>query len=182
MVVGWGSEPAYAGIVNSVQLTLSRGGEPLTDVAAGDIKVEVSFGDQKTTLDLEPAFVVGRFGTPGQYVAHLLPTRAGNYTFKFAGSHDGQKLDSTFTCGEQTFACIEETVAIQFPEKDPSLAELGDRIEREFPRVEQRVAAVRSDVGSSADTARLLGIIGIGLGAVALIVALVRGRGGKARA
>lgn len=180
MVVGWGSEPAYAGIMNSVQLRLARDGQPMTDVRAGEVKVEVAFGDQKVTLDLEPAFAVGRFGTPGDYRAPLLPTRAGKYTFTFSGAHDGQKIEGTFECGEQTFDCIADPEAVQFPEKDPSVAELGDRIEREFPRVEQRVAAVRDDVGSSADSAKLFGIIGMVLGALALIVAIVLGRGRKA--
>lgn len=180
MSVGWGTEPAYAGLMNSVHLGLSRNGRPMTDVRAGQVKVEVAFGDQKVTLDLEPAFAVGRFGTPGDYRAALLPTRAGTYTFTFSGSHDGQKIEGTFECGEQTFDCVGDPEAVMFPEKDPSVAELSQRVEREFPRVEQRVAAVRDDVGSSADSARLFGIIGIVIGIVALIVAVAAGRGRKA--
>lgn len=180
MVVGWGTEPAYAGIMNSVQMRLARDGQPMTDVRPGEVKVEVSFGDQKVTLDMEPAFAVGRFGTPGDYRAYLLPTRVGKYTFKFTGAHDGQKIEGTFECGEQTFDCINDPEAVMFPEKDPSVSELSERVEREFPRVEERVAAVRDDVGSSADSARLFGIIGIVIGIVALIVAVVMGRGRKA--
>jgi hypothetical protein len=31
-VVGFGAEPTYAGVPNSVQLILSRGGKPVTDL------------------------------------------------------------------------------------------------------------------------------------------------------
>lgn len=175
MNVGWGTEPAYANVMNTVHLGLSRGGSPMTDVKTGEIKVDVTFGNERVTLDLEPAFVVGRFGTPGEYQAPLIPTRAGTYVFRFTGSHDGIKIEGTFTCGEKTFSCIEDPKSIQFPAKDPSNAELNERLDREFPRVETKVTAVKSDAGS----ARLMGIIGIVLGLIALVVSLLRGRGSK---
>ncbi|HVL90370.1 MAG TPA: hypothetical protein VM841_09065 [Actinomycetota bacterium] len=180
MVVGWGTEPAYAGFMNNVHLGLTRAGQPMNDVRAGEVKVEVSFGEQKITLDLEPAFAVGRFGTPGTYRSPLLPTRAGKYTFRFSGSHDGQKIEGTFECGEQTFDCVSDPEAVMFPEKDPSVAELSQRVEREFPRMTSQVASIRDDVGSTADSARLFGIIGIVIGVIALVVALMTSRGRKA--
>lgn len=178
MNVGWGTEPAYANVMNTVHLGLSRGGQPMTGVKAGQIKVDVTFGNERLTLDLEPAFVVGRFGTPGEYRAPMIPTRAGTYVFRFSGSHDGIKIEGTFTCGEKTFSCIEDPKAIQFPAKDPTSAELNERLDREFPRVQTKVAAVKSDAGS----ARLMGMIGIVLGLIALAVSLLRGRGPKGAA
>ena len=61
MVVGWGTEPAYAGEVNSVQLLLVHHGEPVVDL--GDtLDVEVTFGDETQPFTLEPYFEVGEFG------------------------------------------------------------------------------------------------------------------------
>ena len=58
MVVGWGTEPAYASEVNSVQLLLVHDGEPVVDL--GDtLDVEVTFGDQTQPFALEPYFEVG---------------------------------------------------------------------------------------------------------------------------
>lgn len=177
--VGWTNEPAYANVMNGVHVGVSRGGQPSTGIKPGEIKVDVTFGNEKVTLDVEPAFVIGRFGTPGDYRAPLIPTRAGTYVFRVFGSHDGIKVDATFTCGEQTFNCIEDPKAIQFPAKDPSAAELSERLDREFPRVETKVASVGDAAGSKADSARMMGIIGIVLGAIALVVSLVRGRAAR---
>lgn len=178
MSIGWETEPAYANVMNNVFMALSRGGQPVTDMKPGEIKVDVTFGNERVTLDLQPAFVVGRFGSPGEYTAPLMPTRTGTYVFRFTGSHDGIKIDSTFTCGEKTFSCVEDPKAIQFPAKDPSGAELNQRLDREFPRVQTKVAGVKSEAGS----ARLMGMIGIALGLIALAVSLLRGRGPKGAA
>src|SRR4029453_4963359 len=42
-VVGWGTEPAYAGTTNSVQLVISNNGKPVTN--AKGLKAAVSTGD-----------------------------------------------------------------------------------------------------------------------------------------
>src|SRR5262245_6960442 len=78
MEVGWGTEPAYAGTENSVQLLLVHDGQPVTDL--GDtLTVVVSFGDRTQEFPIEPFFEEGEFGTPGDYRAWLIPTRAGTY-------------------------------------------------------------------------------------------------------
>ena len=53
MVVGWGEEPAHTGFKNSVELVLSRGGEPLTELRDG-LEVEVIYGDASVTLPPAP--------------------------------------------------------------------------------------------------------------------------------
>src|SRR5687767_7934947 len=76
MVVGFGTEPAYAGQPNSVQLRLVHDGEPVVDL--GDtLEVEVSFGDVTQEFPLEPNFAVGAFGEPGDYRAWFIPTAPG---------------------------------------------------------------------------------------------------------
>ena len=56
-----------------------------------------------------------------------------------------------------------------FPAKDPNNAELSQRIDRTSSRL-----------ADDTDTAKILGYVGIGLGALALIAAIARGRGKKA--
>ena len=81
MEVGWGTEPAFAGEVNSVQLLLVHDGQPVVDL--GDtLDLEVTFGDTTTPMTLEPFFGEGE-GTPGDYRAWFIPTSAGRYTFHF---------------------------------------------------------------------------------------------------
>jgi hypothetical protein len=105
--VGFGDEPAYAGAKNSVQLLLhdAKTDKPVTSI--GDqLKVDVTQGadsaandSQKMTMNIEPDFEVGEFGTPGDYRAFFIPTSPGTYTFHFTGSINGQKVDQKFTSG-----------------------------------------------------------------------------------
>ena len=102
--VGWGEEPAYAGIKNSVQLILATtSGKPVNDL--GDsLKLDVEFANQKITLPLVLNFDPDSGeGSPGDYRAWLIPTAAGDYTFHFTGSIGSQQVDESFTSSPTTF-------------------------------------------------------------------------------
>jgi hypothetical protein len=175
MVVGWGTEPAYAGEVNGVQLLLVHHGEPVVDL--GDtLDVEVTFGDETEPLTLEPFFEVGEFGTPGDYRAFLIPTEPGQYSFHFSGTIDGEEVDETFTSGPGTFDDVENPQAAQFPVEQPSTGELAERIDREVPRLTGSIEEAQAAANAAADdasSANTLGLIGIIVGAVGLTVAIV---------
>jgi hypothetical protein len=181
-VVGFGQEPAYAGIPNSAQLLLfDSSGNPITDL--GDtLDVEVGFGDQSATYPLEPFFEVGEFGTPGDYRAWFIPTRAGQYSFHFSGTVNGQKVDETFTSGPKTFDDVQDPTGVEFPVQDPTVGELSDRIGREVPRLETSIEGVRTDAvaasddASSASTLAIVAIVAGVLGLAVGVFALVRGR------
>lgn len=181
IVVGWGTEPAYAGFMNSVQMRISGAdGSPVTDVPSGAIKVEVSSGTEKTTLSMTPNFRVGVFGDPGDYRAFMIPTRAGSYTFTFTGTARGQKVAIKVVSGETTFDDIKDPGEVQFPAKDPTIDELKQRIDREIPRIEAQLASRLTVTTDSSASAKTFGYVGIGLGVVALllaIAALARKRG-----
>jgi hypothetical protein len=164
-VVGFGEEPAYAGQPNSVQLLLSDLKErPVTDL--GDsLSVEVVFGDQRTKLSLEPRFVVGVFGEPGDYRAYFVPSRPGRFTFHFSGTVKGQQVDETFTSGPKTFDDVQDPVEQMFPVKDPTTGQLAERLDREVARLESS--------NDNDGMARGLGIAGVAVGLVAVVVALV---------
>jgi hypothetical protein len=175
MVVGWGTEPAYTGEVNSVQLLLVHDGKPVVDL--GDtLDVEVTFGDQTQSFPLEPLFEEGEFGTPGDYRAWLIPTTSGQYSFHFSGTIDGEDVDETFTSGPTTFDDIEDPQSVEFPVQQPSTGELAERIDRVEPRLASSIEGVQTDVQATADdasSAKTIGLIGLVVGAIGLIVAIV---------
>ena len=178
MVVGFGTEPAYAGQPNSVQLILVHDGKPVVDLG-NTLDVEVSFGDETMPLEIEPFFAVGEFGEPGDYRAWFIPTRPGQYQFHFSGTIDGERVDETFTSGPKTFGDVENPAGIQFPIQDPTTGELAERIDREVPRLasaieDARVEAVaQANLASDVSRARTFGVIGLVVGGIGLIVAVM---------
>ena len=173
--VGWLHEPAYADEQNAVQFLLKDSkGNPVTDL--GDtLKVEVIYQTQKMpALSLNPTFDPDTgLGMPGEYLASIIPTRPGNYTFHFTGSVKGQSVDQSFTSSPTTFDEVKEPTAVEFPAQDPTRAQVSQRLDR----IDARVAAAQSTAKNDADLARNLAIAGIVLGAlgtVALIITLRR--------
>jgi hypothetical protein len=192
MVVGFGTEPAFAGQPNSVQLILEHDGEPVVDLG-NTLDVEVGFGDETMALELEPFFSVGEFGEPGDYRAWFIPTRSGTYSFHFSGTIDGEEVDETFTSGPDTFGDVGSPSDIMFPVQDPSTGDLAERIEQEIPRLNEAIEGVRTEtLGQAASAAedasaaseraaaasddaggaRTLGLIGLVVGALGLLVGI----------
>jgi hypothetical protein len=155
-VVGWWTEPAFANVPNGPEVTITTGPKEDPVVEGVELEVDVVFGEESITYPMEPAFVVGVFGDPGNYNADLFPTRPGTWTFRIYGTVEGQEVDEEFTSGEETFSDIEDPAALAFPAADPNNAQLASRLEEE---------------ADEAGSARTFGVIGVVLGAVALIIA-----------
>jgi hypothetical protein len=173
--VGWLHEPAYADEQNAVQFLLKDSkGNPVTDL--GDtLKVEVIYQAQKMpALSLNPTFDPDTgLGMPGEYLASIIPTRPGNYTFHFTGAVKGQSVDQSFTSSPTTFDAVKEPTAVEFPAQDPSRAQVSQRLDR----IDARVAAAQTSAKNDADLTRNLAIAAIVLGAlgtVGLIITLSR--------
>jgi hypothetical protein len=176
--IGFGTEPAYAGQPNSVQLLLNKHGKPVTDMT-DQLNVTVSFGGQTTDLAFEPNFEVGGDGTPGDYRAWFVPSQAGKYTFHLTGTLDGTKFDKTVTSGPSTFAEVQELSSVAFPKvQAPSTQELASRIDQDAQRA-QATATTASNAQSAAKTAKTIGILGLVVGAIGLGVAIVALTGRK---
>jgi hypothetical protein len=81
--IGWVNEPPIVGQQNAIVVNVSdtSGGDekPVEDVS--NLTVGVSYGGQSKTLTLQP---LGE-DTPGQFVAPILPTIAGQYTVNLGG-------------------------------------------------------------------------------------------------
>jgi hypothetical protein len=183
MVVGFGEEPAYAGMPNSVELLLTHDDEPVTDLRRGDLRVEISFGDESTEMDLEPNFLPGVYGEPGDYRAWFVPSQPGPYTFRIFGEVEGEEIDESFTSGPDTFSEAQPLAEASFPAVDtPSGDELATRIEQEAERAAESVAAAEArviaaeDDASSARSIALIALIVGALGVIAGIAGIARGR------
>jgi hypothetical protein len=169
--IGFFGEPAYVGIPNAVFLDLSKGGKPVTDL--GDaLTVTVGFGDQTS----DP-FVFQPLETPGQYQAPFVPSQAGAYTFTLSGTLDGVKFDLSLTSGPKTFDEVQDLAGATFPPVEaPTSADLAARIQQESDRTTAALTAATTagtDAQAAADSAKTVGIIGIIVGAMGLIVAIV---------
>jgi hypothetical protein len=172
--VGFGDEPAYAAQKNSVQLFLHNQSTDKPIVNLGPtLKVQVAYGSQKMpAITMEPDFEIGESGIPGDYRGWFIPTRPGTYTFHFTGSIRGQKVDETFKSGPTTFSNVEDPQSVEFPAKDPTVGQLNDLVGRQTNRLNQAVAAARSNASSKATTARNFALAAVALGAIALAVAV----------
>jgi hypothetical protein len=173
MVVGWIDEPALSGFKNAVQVIVTRAKDPVEN---GKLEVMILFGDrdsetQSDALPLEPSF-----GVPGQYEATIIPTRPGQYTFHITGRVGGAEIDEFFTSGPETYNDIQNPSDAEFPTRDPTRAELADRLERLDARVGQTLAEVKalgSESGTDIPTLIVAGLAAL-LGALALAIALLR--------
>ena len=165
LVVGWSSEPAYAGFGNEVQMivTETRGERPVED---GELEAEVVFGEsgESTTVTLDPSF-----STPNEYLGYIIPTRPGTYTFNFTGTVGGQTIEETFTSGPDTFNDVNNPAEAEFPEQDPTRGEIAEALDRLSSRVEELSAQEPAEDNGTdlalwiAIGAGVLALIGIGL-------------------
>jgi len=142
--IGWVEEPPVAGQQNAVLVSVSDtsggGHQPVEDVSA--LIVMVSYGGQSKDLALQP---LGE-DTPGQFAAPILPTIAGKYTINFGG-----KLGDTDVDAEVEVEEVQAASTFEFPSVQPT------------PQ-----SAPREPGDWFAWLGILLGLIGIGLGVIAL--------------
>ncbi|HTG47901.1 MAG TPA: hypothetical protein VK646_09625 [Actinomycetota bacterium] len=170
--IGFGTEPAYAGQPNSVQVILTEHGQPVVS-GANDLKATISFGGQQETQPLEPNFEVGGDGQPGDYRAWFIPSQPGPYTFHITGTVKGTKIDESVTGGPTTFSVVTDPAEAMFPAVNtPTNAQLASRIDQDAARLDAATSAA-NDAKSAADSSRTVAVLGMLVGAAGLIVAVV---------
>ncbi len=160
------SEPAYVGQLNAVDLTICKGDcqyatskEGMTTVTNGvadadkTLKVAIIAGSAAPlSIDL-----VANDEVPGKYTAHFVPGKEGDYSFHFAGTLEGTKIDETFVSGKDGFDGVETVQQYPATTSDSSTG-----------------TAASSDVNalkSQVSTATTFGIIGIVVGVLGLALA-----------
>ena len=174
-------------------MIISRDGKPATDLAGqlGKLKAHLYYGGkvdpkaEMVELPLEPHFGDG-WGTPGDYRSFFVPTQPGGYTVHLNGTLGAQKINLTIPSGPETFSDVNDPAKSAFPAvKDPTTAQLAQRLDREATRLTGTVAAAtaaQKAAEDKADQARMLALGGLIVGAVGLIVgALAWGRRSAAR-
>jgi hypothetical protein len=191
VLIGWLNEPSLVGQPNAVQLTITdHDGKPVADLAADDLKVVVSTaGQDSAPLPVTPAFDTEEgFGNAGEYHADLIPTAPGDYSFHVTGKIHDTAVDVTVASGPETFDAIEGTSDLEFPVKQPTLTEVGTRLDR----IDGRIGALQSAAPGSdlvaaagaataaaqaasaaADRALLLAVVLGGAGLVVAIAAIL---------
>jgi hypothetical protein len=153
-VVGFLSEPAFAGTVNGIDITITdpRSNPPKNiEGVEKTLTARVYSGGLTNPLDVTLAT---RFGLPGKYAGYFIPTRSGSYRFIFQGKVEQQDVNETFESGPGRFNDVQDTTALQYPTKVPQAADLTDRLD-----------AIDRDLGS-------LRLIAIAAVALAIVVPL----------
>jgi hypothetical protein len=147
--VGWLDEPALAGVKNAVFLSVvnTESKEPVEDI--GNLQVAISVGGRDKVLAMRP---VGE-ETPGQFAGDFIPTRRGVYTVKLTG-----KIEDTPVDISQDIEEAEDAGSIQFPEALPDALAMNRAV---------------AEANATASTAQTLAVIGIGIGTLGLLVAVV---------
>ena len=160
LVVGWLNEPAYVGLMNSLDLRV-------TDTRVTPAKA-VEGLDKTLTVDVQtgglaplPLKVTARFGAPGAYNGYALPTATGVYIFTIKGKIESLDINEKFESGPGRFGDIEPTTALQYPNKVPAADELTGRL---------------GDLQSGIDQTRFLSAAAVVIGIVALGVAFALSR------
>jgi hypothetical protein len=171
VAIGLGTEPAYVGYPNSVEVIIheTASGKGV-DSAADSLKVTLSLGSASTPIALEPNFDEDSGGSPGDYRGAFIPTSPGAYTIHVTGAIGSTNVDETVTAGPETFATVDDPTTIQFPAKVPTTTELATRVDRATARATAIAAAGTKSAKDAAASARTLGIIGIVVGALGLVV------------
>jgi hypothetical protein len=153
-IVGFAIEPAFLYDPNSIDLIIEDAEENGVEGLEETLTATVSFGGDANTRDLP---LEAAFGESGVYHSWFVPTEAGAYTFHVTGSVNGQEIDESFTSGPETFSEIEDLAPHQFPTEVMNNAQLEDAL-----------AAAGGGGGDDADTALVIAIIGVVVGALGL--------------
>lgn len=132
----------------------------------GSLQIEVTHVPTGTTRKLA---LLAAFRDPGHYVAGMIPTAPGAYTFRVFGEIDESPVDELFESGPGTFDDVRTQAEIQFPLQVSALREIEGAA-----RGAQDAAAIAEDAANAAaadaSSAQTLAIIAmaIGLGGVAV--------------
>ena len=111
--VGWLSEPPVVGQHNAIVVNVTTGEEqPVEDISS--LTLTISYGGQQKTLTLEPVDE----HSPGQYVAPILPTVAGEYSVIFGGT-----LGETAVDAETHVEEVQTADTLAFPNVESSQPE-----------------------------------------------------------
>jgi hypothetical protein len=153
--VGWENEPAVEGDKNALTVQIVRADAANSPVENADrtLRAEVRQGTQTRQLTLSPVPQ-----QPGEYRSEFVPTRGGDYIFTLTGAIDNVQIREQFDTADGKIDSIRPLADQQFPVVAGGPADVA--------------SAVRS-AQADAQTARTIGLVGIGIAVLGLLTALV---------
>lgn len=167
LTVGWIVEPAVEGQKNGIDLRVATGtgtdAKPVEGLEK-TLKVEITHIDTNTTKVFDIRTI---FRDPGHYTNDLVITAPGNYRFRFFGNIESLAVNETFTSSPTTFGEVHSVNDIQFPIKLTSAREIDSGVKGAQSASTQAQVEAR-DAKESANSARVLAIAGIAIGAIGL--------------
>ena len=126
----------------------------------GSLQVEVTHVPTGSTRTMP---LLAAFNDPGHYVASLLPTAPGAYTFRVTGEIDKSPIDELFESSPGTFDDVQTQAEIQFPLQVSAPREIEGAA-----RGAQDAAAIAGDAADAAAadaaSAQTLAIIAMAIG------------------
>lgn len=144
VVVGWLVEPPIVGERNALTVAITREDQPV-EGAEATLNAEMLYAGRTFRVNLNPT------ATPGLYTAEIFPTVRGQYAVRLFGTLGDVAVDEVIE-PEEVFPADR----IQFPEAQPD------------PRaLQEEITALESEL----QTARVLAMAGLGVGALGLILA-----------
>jgi hypothetical protein len=151
LVIGFHTEPVYQGEPNSLDLfvTNTKTNEKVNGLEAS-LQVEIIHGASKKILKLQP-----QEDLDGAYTADVIPTATGDYTWRIFGKIGDTPVDVSMTSAPDTFNPVEPKSAASFPGAELSTDELS---------------AQTAAAASTAQTALIIGGIGVVLGLAGLVL------------
>ena len=152
LVFGWRNEPALVGYPNGPELFIrvheeehehedeseDHEHEEANPLEAMEIslQVEISFGPATVTRNLRQDF-----SDPTHFIADLIPTRPGDYSFRVFGTIADAEIDEVFTSADGEFSSVEPASDMTFPDELPSIIDLLERI----AELEAQIEALQGD-------------------------------------
>lgn len=132
----------------------------------GSLQVEVVHVPTGSTRTMP---LLAAFNNPGHYIAHVIPTAPGSYTFRLTGEIDGSPIDELFESGPGTFDDVQTQAGIQFPLQvsAPREIEGAARGAQDAAVIAEVAADAAADDASAAQTLAIIAMV-IGLGGVAI--------------
>jgi hypothetical protein len=116
LVIGFHNEPAYQGEPNGLDLFVTNmTTEESVNGLEETLQVEIIYGASTKELPIEP-----QFGQEGAYTAYVLPTEAGDYTWRIFGDIEGTAVDVSMTSSPDTFSSVEPKSSVSFPGTEAS--------------------------------------------------------------
>jgi hypothetical protein len=181
VTIGWLHEPTYVGEQNAVQFLVHDASGPVDGLSTDNLSLVVSTGStQSDPLDFATTFDPDTgLGMPGEYLAPIIPTAPGAYTFHLKGKIRNQAVDLTVTSSDSTFDSVISPSGIQFPLPLPALGDVVTRLDRVDTRIATAQAAAAdaatkaTDARAAASQAMTIGLVAGGVGTLVGIVALV---------